>query len=139
AQPAARLLHLAQIPGPAGHESAVRDAIEMALPASARVRADNLGSMSIARRGQEGGPRLLIVAPLDEPGHVVSDIRDDGFLRVHRHTPAAAHPLGAQFFVGQPVLIRTADGRYVPGVTATPSTHLNAFRSREERARIRTE
>src|SRR5690606_20260772 len=36
-------------------------------------------------------------------------------------------------------LIRTADGRYVPGVTATPSTHLNAFRSREERARIRTE
>jgi putative aminopeptidase FrvX len=140
AQPASRLLQLAQIPGPAGHESAVREAIEMALPASARVRADNLGSMTISRgRGAADGPRLLIVAPLDEPGLVVSDIRPDGFLRVHRHTPAAAHRLGAQFLVGQPVLVRTSDGRFVPGVTATPSTHLNGFRPPEERTRIRTE
>ncbi len=139
AQPAVRLLHLAQIPGTAGHETAVREAIEMALPASARVRADNLGSMTIARRGPAGGPHVLIVAPLDEPGLVVSDIRADGFLRVHRHTPAVSHRLGAQFLVGQPVLIRTSDGRFVPGVTATPSTHLNAFRTAEERTRIRTE
>ncbi len=139
AQPASRLLQLAQIPGPAGHESAVRDAIEMALPASARVRADNLGSMTISRRGAADGPRLLIVAPLDEPGLVVSDIRPDGYLRVHRHTPAPAHRLGAQFLVGQPVLLRTSDGRFVPGVTATPSTHLNGFRPPEDRTRIRTE
>jgi putative aminopeptidase FrvX len=139
AQPAERLLQLAQIPGPAGHETAVRDAIEMALPASARVRADNLGSMTISRRGPAGGSQVLIVAPLDEPGLVVSDIRPDGFLRVHRHTPASAHRLGAQFLVGQPVLVRTADGRFVPGVTATPSTHLNAFRAPDERARIRTD
>jgi putative aminopeptidase len=135
ADPAAWLLRLASIPGTAGHEAAVREAIEMALPASARVRADNLGSMTIMRRG-DTGPHLLIVAPLDEPGFVVSAIRDDGYLRVHRHTPAPSHPLGAQFFVGQPVLVRTSDGRFVPGVTSTPSTHLNGFRTAEDRARI---
>ena len=136
ADPAAWLLRLASIPGTAGHEAAVREAIEMALPASARVRADNLGSMTIVRRG--AGPHLLIVAPLDEPGFVVSGIQDDGYLRVHRHTPAPSHPLGAQFFVGQPVLVRTGDGRFVPGVTSTPSTHLNGFRTAEDRARIQT-
>jgi putative aminopeptidase FrvX len=138
ADPAARLLYLSQIPGTAGHEAAVRDAIEMSLPASARVRADNLGSMTLSRRGTTG-PHVLIAAALDEPGFVVSAIRDDGYLRVHRHAPAAAHPLGAQFFVGQPVLIGTAGGRFVPGVTATPSTHLNAFRPEAERTRIQTE
>lgn len=137
ADPAWRLLHLASIPGTAGHEAAVREAIEMALPASARVRADNLGSMAILRRGNTG-PHLLIVAPLDEPGVLVSAITDDGYLRVHRHTPAPAHPLGAQFLVGQPVLVRTADGRFVPGGTATPSTHLSGFRSADDRARIQT-
>ncbi|MEZ5285646.1 MAG: hypothetical protein R2712_12740 [Vicinamibacterales bacterium] len=137
ADPAARLLQLASIPGTAGHEAAVREAIEMALPASARVRADNLGTMTILRRGS-AGPHLLIVAPLDEPGLLVSAITNDGYLRVHRHTPAPAHPLGAQFLVGQPVLVRTASGRVVPGVTATPSTHLNGFRPQEERTRIQT-
>jgi putative aminopeptidase FrvX len=137
ADPAARLLHLASIPGTAGHESAVREAIEMALPASARVRADNLGSMTIARRGNTG-PHLLIVAPLDEPGLLVSEVRGDGYLRVHRHTPTPSFPLAAQFLVGQPMLIRTADGRFVPGVTATPSTHLSGFRSAEDRARVQT-
>ena len=137
ANPAGRLLQLASIPGTAGHEAAVREAIEMALPASARVRADNLGSMTIARRGN-AGPHLLIVAPLDEPGLVVSGVQDDGYLRVHRHTPGPAFALAAQFLVGQPVLIRTTDGRFVPGVTATPSTHLSGFRSADDRARVQT-
>jgi putative aminopeptidase FrvX len=137
ADPAGRLLQLASIPGTAGHEGAVREAIEMALPASARVRADNLGSMTIARRGN-AGPHLLIVAPLDEPGLLVSEVQDDGYLRVHRHTPGPAFALAAQFLVGQPVLIRTSDGRFVPGVTATPSTHLSAFRSADDRARVQT-
>ena len=39
--------------------------------------------------------------------------------------------------VGQPVLIRSADGRLIPGVTATPSTHLRRLLSPAEIARIR--
>ena len=68
----------------------------------------------------------------------MSDVQDDGYLRVHRHTPGPAFALAAQFLVGQPVLIRTSDGRFVPGVTATPSTHLSGFRSADDRARVQT-
>ena len=121
-----RLLSLVAVPGISGYEAPVREAIEMLLPISARVRADNLGN--IVLRIGNGSPTTLIVAPLDESGLVVSAITDEGYLRVHRHTAAPGPRIATQYLVGQPVLIRTAAGNVVPGVTATPSTHLRAFR-----------
>lgn len=135
ADTADRLLHLLSVPGVAGYESAVREAIEMLLPAGARVRADSLGNILI--RTGNGTPHTLIVAPLDEPGFVVSAITSDGYLRVHQHTPTSLR-LSSQFFIGQAVEIHAANGAAVAGVTATPSVHLSAFRDREEEARIRT-
>lgn len=136
ADTAGRLIQLVSVLGVAGYESDVREAIEMLLPTSARVRADNLGNIVI--RTGHGTPHTLIVAPLDESGLVVSAITDDGYLRVHRHTTAPASRLGTQYFIGQPILIRTATGRMVAGVTATPSTHLRAFRNQEDEARIKS-
>ena len=68
---------------------------------------------------------------------MVSAVTEDGYLRVHRHTAAWSGALGAQFFVGQPVEIATARGTIVPGVFATPSTHLGSFLPADERARPR--
>jgi len=136
ADTAARLLQLVSIPGLAGYETHVREAIEMLLPTNARVRADNLGN--IVMRTGSGSPHTLIVAPLDESGLVVSAITDDGYLRVHRHTTAPAARLGTQFWIGQPILIRTATGTLVPGVTATPSAHLRAMRDAQVEQRIKT-
>ena len=70
------------------------------------------------------GAASLSWSALDESGFVVSAITDDGYLRVHRHATAWSGALGAQFFVGQPIEIATATGTLVPGVFATPSTHL---------------
>jgi putative aminopeptidase FrvX len=131
-----RLLQLVSIPGVAGYEAQVREAIEMLLPPSARVRADNLGNIVI--RTGNGAPHTLIVAPLDESGLVISAITDVGYLRVHRHTAAPGFRLAAQYLVGQPIQIRTATGAMVPGVTATPSAHLRAFRDPVDEARIKT-
>jgi putative aminopeptidase len=136
ADTAARLLQLVAIPGVSGYESSVREAIEMLLPIGARVRADNLGNILI--RTGNGLPHTLIVAPLDEGGLVVSAITDDGYLRVHRHTPAPAARLATQYFVGQPVVIRTASGGFVPGVAATPSAHLRGMRDADAEARIKS-
>ncbi len=135
ADTAGRLLHLVSQPAVSGYESQVREAIEMLLPSGARVRADNMGN--IVLRTGNGSPHTLVVAPLDESGLVVSAITDDGYLRVHRHTTAPAARLGTQFFVGQPIVVVTAKQALVPGVIATPSTHLRALRDAEDEARIK--
>jgi putative aminopeptidase FrvX len=136
ADTADRLLQLVSIPGVAGYEAQVREAIEMLLPTGARVRADNLGNIVI--RTGNGAPHTLVVAPLDEKGLVVSAITDDGYLRVHRHTARPEPPLAAQYDIGQPILIRTAAGGMVPGVTATASAHLRGFRDPKHEAVIKT-
>jgi putative aminopeptidase len=136
ADTARRLHDLIAIPGLSGYEARVREAIEMLLPVNARVRADNLGN--IVMRTGNGTPHTLIVAPLDESGFVVSAITDAGYLRVHRHTTAPAPRLGTQYYVGQPIEVRTAAGGIVPGVTATPSAHLRAMRDQADEARIKT-
>jgi putative aminopeptidase FrvX len=136
ADTAQRLHDLIAISGLSGYEARVREAIEMLLPVNARVRADNLGN--IVMRTGNGTPHTLIVAPLDESGFVVSAITDDGYLRVHRHTTAPAPRLGTQYYVGQPIQVRTAAGGIVSGVTATPSAHLRAMRDQTDEARIKT-
>ncbi len=126
AAPTERLLWLARVPGVSGHETDVRKAVASMLPATLRPETDTLGNL-VVRIGS-GSPRTLVVAPLDEPGYVVSGITDEGYLRLHRHTTGLAHPLAHEYHVGQPVLIRTSQGAYVNGVTATPSTHLRSTR-----------
>jgi putative aminopeptidase FrvX len=136
ADTADRLQQLIAVPGVSGYEQQVREAIEMLLPSAARVRADNLGN--IVLRTGNGVPHTLIVAPLDEPGFVVSAVTDEGYLRVHRPGPGVGIRLGAQFFIGQPVFVRTASGALVPGVTATPSSHLRALHDPASEARIKS-
>ena len=135
AQTADRLHELIVAPGVSGYEAPVRERIEMLLPAGARVRADNLGN--IVLRTGSGSPHTLIVAPLDEPGLVVSAITDEGYLRLHRHT-AAGPALALQYVVGQPVIVHAAAGTAVEGVSVTPSAHLRAMRDRADEARLKT-
>ena len=123
---AERLLWLSRVPGVSGHETDVRKAVASMLPASLHAETDTIGNL-VVRIGS-GSPRTLLVAPLDEPGYVVSGITDEGYLRLHRPTTGLAHPLAHEYHVGQPVLIQTSQSAYVNGVTATPSTHLRSTR-----------
>jgi len=124
--PTERLLSLSRIPGVSGHEDDVRKAIASMLHASLHAETDTLGNLII--RIGSGSPRTLVTAPLDEPGYVVSGVTEDGYLRLHRPTSGTPHPLFHEYHLGQPVTIRTTQGAYVNGVTATPSTHLRATR-----------
>jgi hypothetical protein len=83
-----------EIPGVSGYETRVREAVEILLPASARVGADNLGN--IVLRTGTGVPHTLIVAPLDESGVIISAITADGYLRVHRDSTAPGPRLSTQ-------------------------------------------
>jgi putative aminopeptidase len=130
-----RLLRLLRVDGVSGHEGAVRDAVRAQLPDWAKPRIDELGNLVVTIGS--GPPHTAFVAALDEPGYVVSRITDDGYLRLHRHTARPSHALGDQFFLGQPVVIRTATDTLVPGVTATSSTHLSGLSPPAEIARIK--
>ncbi len=89
-------------------------------------KSDNLGSLLITI-GQ-GTPHRLIVAPMDEPGYLVSGITPDGYLRVQRLPQRAAPPEFDRLYSAQPVVIGTRKGKWVSGVVGGLSVHLQPDR-----------
>ena len=137
-----RLDHLIQAQAVSGFENDARDAVAALLPPWAHPRVDEAGNLVLTiGRGQ---PHLLIAASIDEDGYLVSDITDDGFLRLTRVSTGAGFRLFDQFVYGQPVVIRTAGvdasprgaatakaagkAAHVPGIVATVSSHLQRGR-----------
>jgi putative aminopeptidase FrvX len=112
-------------PAVTGYEQALAEEIEKRLE-KFKPQHDNLGNLWITLGS--GSPTRLIVAPLDEPGYIVSGITEDGYLRVQRLPQAAPHGLFDQLFAAQPVVIHTHAGKWVYGVVAGLSTHLQAGR-----------
>jgi putative aminopeptidase FrvX len=104
-----------------GYEQAMVDTLLRLLPGTVRDRAGN------ARLQLGGGSvKRLVVCPLDEPGYVVGDIREDGYLTLRR-VPGRVSPLFDQQIEGQRVTVQAR--RSVPGVVAVRSIHLTRGRS----------
>jgi putative aminopeptidase FrvX len=87
---------------------------------------DNLGNVFFTIGS--GSPHKLIVAPIDEPGYVVSGITEDGYLRVQRLPQTAPNGVFDDLYSAQPVRIRTSSGKFVDGVFAGLSVHLQPGR-----------
>ena len=116
-----------------GYEQAVTDSLVALLPGSAKDRAGNV-VLTLGR----GAPKRLAVCPLDEPGYVVGNITDDGYLTLRRvgRSPNAPPPpapppppwaLFDQQLEGHRVTLFGRKGP-VPGVVAVRSTHLQRGR-----------
>ncbi len=129
-------MRLVRAAGVSGFEGEIREEIKSQLPAWAQARVDEIGNLIVTLGSQN--PRTLIAAPLDEDGHVISGITNEGYLRVHRVTSGASHRLFDQFHYGQPVVISNRRGEKIPAVTATLSTHLQRGAAQGEMERIRT-
>ena len=89
-------------------------------------KTDNVGNVWVTVG--TGAPHRLIVAPIDEPGYVVSEITADGYLRVQRLPQAPPNPVFDALHFAQPVWVMTRDGKYVNGVFAGLSVHLQPGR-----------
>src|SRR6266849_1674176 len=124
------LTKFAETPAVPGYEQALAAEIRSRLK-NYSVQADNLGNLYLTLGS--GSPHRLIVAPMDEPGYVVSGITADGYLRVQRLPQQAPHPLFDLLHAAQPVVIRRRDGRWVSGVVAGLSTHLQPNRQNAPR------
>lgn len=82
------------------------------------LRRDGLGSLCCVRRGGADGPRVMLAAHMDEIGFLVSDVTDEGFLRLQ--------PVGGwweQVMLAQRVTVHTRRG-VLEGVVGSKPPHV---------------
>lgn len=114
-------------PAVTGYERPLAEKIRARIPEKlGKPQYDNMGNLYLTIGS--GAPHRLIVTPMDEPGYVVSAITDDGFLRVQRLPQAAPHLLFDHLHEAQAVQIHTRSGKYVTGIVAGLSVHLQGGR-----------
>src|SRR5678816_4452998 len=107
---------------PPGWEHVATDPIMQAMPAWKR---DVLGNL-VLRKGS-GSPSRVVACGLDRPGFAVTEITDDGYLRLREAGAGRQHSLWVQFHEGQRIRVLTRAG-FVPGVVIVKSTHLQGGR-----------
>jgi putative aminopeptidase len=112
--------------GVSGYENQLGDHIRAALK-EFHPATDNIGDITVTLGS--GSPHRLIVAPMDEPGFVVSDITNDGYLRVQRLPQFGLPPIFNELYSAQPVRVQTTYGTWVYGVVAGLSVHLQPGRT----------
>lgn len=112
---------LTETPAVAGYEQELSGKIAAHLKALA-PKVDRMGNITVTLG--TGSPRRLVVAPMDEPGFVVSNITPEGYLQVQRLPQIGALPLFNELYSAQPVTMQTAQGRWISGAVAGISIHL---------------
>src|SRR5436309_9788071 len=118
------------LPATPGYEDQATSRIASATRGFSR---DNMGNL--VRRVGSGSPRRVIACGIDEVGYAVSEITEDGYLRVHASGNGRRNLLWDQFHEGQRIFVVGHAGdvaRYVPGVFAVRSTHLWRRRPADE-------
>jgi putative aminopeptidase len=89
---------------------------------------DALGNL-ILRKGS-GSPRRVVACALDRPAFAVTEITDEGYLRLREIGGGGRqHPLWTQFHEGQRLRVLMRNGGIVPAVAIVKSTHLQAGRN----------
>ena len=91
-----------------------------------KEKTDNLGNIILTFG--TGGPHRLLVASLDAPKYVVSAITEDGYLRVQRLPQSPPNAIFDALNFAQPVLVETHGDKFVRGVFAGLSVHLQPGR-----------
>ena len=115
-----------ETPAVSGYENLLAKKVRDDL-ASFHPVTDNLGDVIVTVGS--GTPRRLIVTPIDEPGFVVSGITDDGYLRLQRLPQSGLPPIFNELYSAQPVKIGVAGGKWIDGVVAGLSIHLQPDRA----------
>ncbi|MHC4662353.1 MAG: M42 family metallopeptidase [Planctomycetota bacterium] len=117
------LQELIQTPGIPGYEHNIRALIAERLPEDVETSTDNMGNLIATLGGGENA--MLFVAHMDEIGFIITEIRDDGFLKLK--------PLGGidpRTMPGRILRIVTESGE-IKGAVGVKPPHLMTNRDRE--------
>jgi putative aminopeptidase len=115
------LREFVQTPAVPGYEQQLAAKISARLQ-SFSPRTDEMSNVVVTVGS--GSPHRLIVAPMDEPGYVISGITDEGYLRVQRLPQTGMLPLFNELHSAQPVMVGAAGQKWIPGSVAGISLHL---------------
>jgi putative aminopeptidase FrvX len=125
------LRDLVETPAVSGYEQAVGKKIVTrikTLKQKYEAKTDNLGNITVTVGS--GEPKRLVVAPIDEPGFVVSGITPDGYLMLQRLPQGGNLPLFNELYAAQPVKLQTPKGEWISGAMTGASIHLQPQRQR---------
>ena len=114
-----------RVPAVSGYEQILSEEIRKRL-SELSPKTDNLGNVYLSVGS--GAPHRLVVTPIDEPGYVVSEITEQGYLRVQRLPQRAPNDVFDLLNFAQPVTIQTRVGPQITGVFAGLSVHLQSGR-----------
>ena len=98
-----------------------------------KLKKDKLGNLVMVIGS--GYPKILMTVPLDEPGYVISQINNDGFLKVNPVGFGHIGNLYHQFLQGHEVIINT-ESELLTGVSTVRSAHFEGVRLNPERNKI---
>ncbi len=124
-----RLASWVALDAPTGHEQIGLDSLQAQFPAWQR---DGYGNL--VRTIGSGSPHRVVACGIDAYSYAITQITDDGYLRLHRVGNGSGHPLWDQSHEGQQLRILTGDGPLV-GVTAVANGHF-AIQHRAETALV---
>jgi len=110
---------------PTGHEHHAAESLVSRFPGWTIDRYGNL-----VKTIGNGDPHRVVACGLDSYAYAVSQITEDGYLRLHRIGSGSRHPLWDQAHEGQQLRILTRSGPLV-GVTAVANGHFAAQHSGE--------
>lgn len=118
---------LCALSGVSSREEEVRQFIrEQAEPWADSIRADALGNLIVCKKGRNStGRRVLLDAPMDEIGVMVSGFTDSGALRFQ-----TVGPVDRRYLIGKPVYLGE---QRIPGVVGMKPVHLS---TKEERKSV---
>ena len=120
------LKSITTVPGTSGNETAVARALREAFaPLCDEAHNDAMGSMVAVQRGSGHGPRVMLIAHLDEVSLMTMDVCDDGAVRF------TSIGVASQIMPAQEVTVLTREGARL-GVIGAKPPHLVAPEDRKK-------
>lgn len=117
--------------GPSGFEWDVQKKLKQYVKEYAdQIMQDRTGTLIFTSDGDVNGPKIMIAGHVDEIGFQVEAITKEGYLKFHQ--------LGGwwdQTLLSQRVVIKTVEGKMIPGIIAAKPPHLV---EPEERSKVVT-
>ncbi len=122
---------LAMANAPSGFEDETLEVVRRYAEGLGEIEEDHIRNLYISRKGNSGKPLMMLDAHGDEVGFMVHSIRPNGTIRF---TNIGGWNPGT--LPSSRVLVRNAEGKYIPGIVAAKPVHFMSQADRDRKPEI---